>query len=525
MPLIGGPAEEKADYIHARNAILPRFRRTICERIGITPFEHQAAWWAATDGLILTDLPARPEDPPDLTQAIRLPDLSIAVRRLIPRERRARYLADLPAYKAGKSLSAAIWASAFAIVPGAKIELVGLEYDTCSPEFEYMIEILLSSRGFGLKAASVQNRPRDGKMWIDLDNGVQYIARSWERKDAMKGKERDAYIFCESFQLPGMDVFTSNKQNLDARRGYAIFPTTPDRPWITELHTLGHDPKEPDWACFCGIPRSVNPYAFDAEGAERDRRTMTREKYQIHYGGQIGEYVGSVFGYQQGSRIFTTETHPHLWKDLTKAATPSNLRIPDHWEVLGATDSGTFYSSLFVAFDDFGNAYVLDEYTNYRYVVGEIELLDNVNLPNWARRTFAATKRFRMRPELWSDRQNQLKVELRRYGLIIRSARRIRETRTEITREYFKTQRIFLAPWLTVLPVELEQAQWPEGFDRNRVERRRRNDHTLDDLEHILVQRPIGKKLEVRTQHRRFRDQLMEGLKGRRLATADPHGL
>jgi len=291
MALIGQSDTEKTDYILARNQILPRFRHRICERLNITPFEHQAAWWAASDGLILTPHEARDDDPPETYRSIRLPDRSIVKRRVLPRSRPARFIANLTAYKTGKSLGSAIWAAAYAIVQDAKIELVGLEYDTCAPEFEYLIEILLSDRGLGLKARSVQNRPRDGKMWIDLDNGVQYIARSWERKDAMKGKERDAYIMCEAYQLPGIEVFTSNKQNLDARRGSAIFPTTPDRPWVIALHELGHDANEPDWDCFCNVPRSANPYTFDPEAAQRDKKTMTRERYQIHYGGQIGEFV------------------------------------------------------------------------------------------------------------------------------------------------------------------------------------------------------------------------------------------
>jgi len=340
----------------------------------------------------------------------------------------------------------------------------------------------------------------------------------------MKGKERDAYIFSEAYMLPGLEVLTSNKQNLDARRGYAIFPTTPDRPWIVEVHKLGHDPTEPDWECFCGVPRSVNPYTYDPDAAQRDRRTMTKEKYQIHYGGMIGEYVGSVFGYQKGQNVFTTATHPHLWKNPELPATISNLKIPPTWEVLGATDSGTFYTALLVGFDEYGQAFVLEELANYRYIVGELEILDDVTIPTWARRVVGATRRYHASKYLWTDRQNQMKRELRRYGLFLRSVRDNRETRTEITREYFRKKRIFLAPWLQNLPIELEQAQWPEGFDRNRVERRRRNDHGLDCLEHILLQRPVGYRPEHRLQYRRFIDDELGRMRKNR-PQGDPHGL
>src|SRR3990167_11379644 len=96
----------------------------------------------------------------------------------------------------------------------------------------------------GLKADSLQNRPRDGKMWMDLANGCRFEARSWERKDTLKGKEIDLYLYCEAYQLPGLECFTDFSQNLRARDGYAVFATTPDRPWVKELHDRSHSGEE-----------------------------------------------------------------------------------------------------------------------------------------------------------------------------------------------------------------------------------------------------------------------------------------
>ena len=82
-----------------RDALITEFRRYLCEKIDFIPFEHQAAWWAATDGLILT---STPPGPTETTCTVRLPDASLATRTLIPRPHgRAKVVAELGAYKSG----------------------------------------------------------------------------------------------------------------------------------------------------------------------------------------------------------------------------------------------------------------------------------------------------------------------------------------------------------------------------------------------------------------------------------------
>jgi hypothetical protein len=107
-------------------------------------------------------------------------------------------------------------------------------------------------------------------MFLELQNGSRFEAKSWERKDSLKGKEIDAYLYCEAYQLPGIECFTSFSQNLRARRGYAYFATTPDRPWIKQLHELGHG-NDPEWHCTCSVGAEVNPYTFDQKAKERIR--------------------------------------------------------------------------------------------------------------------------------------------------------------------------------------------------------------------------------------------------------------
>lgn len=476
-----------------RDQLMTQFRWAVAEKLNFVPFPHQCEWWLASDGLMLTDQLSVPGE----GVKVRLPGHEPKTfreewRKTLPRlQGRARVVADLGSFKIGKSHSAAIWACGFAAVPNARVKLVGIEYDTCAPEFEYLIEALCSDRGMGIPPESLQNRPRDGRMWLDLPNGARFEARSWERKDGLKGKEDDAYVFCEAYQLPGIEAYTDFKQNLTARNGFAVFPTTPDRPWVEVFHQHGHcDPDFPDWQCVCGVARDVNPLTFDKDQKERDRKLMTKEKFGIHYEGAIGRYVGSVFNYQRGQRLFTPRSHPRLWKDPDGPATPANLSIPPHWECVGAADSGTFTSGVIATFDEVGNCYVFFEQPNYRYVGGKHEFEDSLTIPTWAL-TIAAVMDKTGLHGLFADRNSQFKREFLNYGVHLYPASAGLEQRTGIAREYFQGGAIFLAPWLDVLPYELEQAQWPEETTAGgRFGRLKKQDHTLDCLEHILARRP-----------------------------------
>lgn len=466
--------------------------------MAITPFLHQREVWAASDGLILGE--------PTGTLESGVPVLGtnkeVIYYETLPRPNgRARVLADLGSFKIGKSFGAALWASGFAVVPGARISLVGHEYDMCEPEFNYLCEFLLSGSGMGLKATSVQNRPRDGKMWMDLANGCRYEAKSWERKDSLKGKEIDAYVYCEAYQLPGIECYTDFSQNLRARQGYAYFATTPDRPWVKILHEKGHgaDPDYLDWHCTCSVGSSANPYTFDAAAKERDRGLMTREKFAIHHEGRMGDFVGKVYPFQVGERAFNATTHPHLFRGgITSRDT---LQIPAHWDIVGGADTGTFYSALMVAFDPDGIAYVLEEFPNYSYIGQRPDRDESVTIPGWGRTVNRAFTNRGGRLGLWADPNTQFKGELLNYGITLLPQKVPVETRTEIAREYFQHDRIWIAPWLKVLPFELENAEWPEEASATGAFKRVKDrDHTLDPLEHILSRRPYGKRVADITQ-------------------------
>jgi hypothetical protein len=476
-----------------RDQLISAFRERLCERMEVAPFLHQRTVWAATDGLILT---GETSDDPTQGAPVRVTkDGPIVYARTIERpEGRARFVADLGAFKIGKSYGAALWGSGFACVPGAKVSLVGLEYNICEPEFTYIAEFLLSQRGLNLKPKSFVNRPRQGDMYLELANGAVFECRSWERKESLKGKENDAYIYCEAYQLPGIECFTSFSQNLRARRGYAYFATTPDRPWIKQLHELGHG-ADPEWHCTCSVGAEANPFTFDEKAKVRDQKLMTREKYEIHYNGQMGDFVGRVYNFSVGQRVFDSSSHPFLFRE--GRSDRGSLVVPDGWEVVGGADTGTFYSAGLVAFSPEGEAFVLDEFPNYRYVAGTPERDEQLSIPTWAKGLLARALALGGRSSFWADANSQFKGELKNYGIQLLPARAPVEARTEIAREYFQHNKIWLAPWVTVLPFELENASWPEEASLSgKFSRVKDRDHSLDWLEHILARRPLGRVLE-----------------------------
>ena len=161
-----------------RDQLMTEFRRFLCEKMDFVPFVHQAAWWATTDGYDLSETPVEAGTPNAIYA--REPDGDCAWYGQAPRASgRAKVVAELGAYKSGKSAGAGLWAAAFGAVPHARVYLVGNEYDMCAPEFDYLLEALCSERGLNQKPAVLQNRPKDGRRWLELDNGARFEARSW----------------------------------------------------------------------------------------------------------------------------------------------------------------------------------------------------------------------------------------------------------------------------------------------------------------------------------------------------------
>jgi hypothetical protein len=175
--------------------------------------------------------------------------------------------------------------------------------------------------------------------------------------------------------------------------------------------------------------------------------------------------------------------------------TPDALRIPDDWEILAGADTGTYMAGLICAIPptDDPPVYVLEEFPNYHYVGGTIEL-SGFTVRQWIARFAMRLRHYThdTRNHAWVDRNTTFVTEIA-HGLTLRRNHIHGEVRTEVTREYFQLGKVLLAPWLTVLPYEVEHAKWPDHeTSSGRFVRAKSKDHTLDCLEHICSRRPLS---------------------------------
>lgn len=300
-----------------RHAAIAAYRHQVWEKYGVVPFPHQAEWMLASEGWMLTsDAPKRGQP----SQLVMLEDESVEPRLIVPRHGGpAHALVDLAGFKAGKSFSIAMWMVGFAAVEGAGVDIIGLEYDTSEPEFNYLIDMLCSERGMNLPRTAFRNHKKDGAMWLTLENNAHFEVKSYRasrKSETMKGKTRDAYVFTEAYQLPGLHVYSHVAQNIRQRDGFACFATTPDRAWVRELHDKGHG-KDPYWHCTCDIDAKCNPFTFDQAARDRDDPDkgglMTRERFAVAWGGKVNRHIGAVYDYERDAQMFSPLNFPQLW--------------------------------------------------------------------------------------------------------------------------------------------------------------------------------------------------------------------
>lgn len=180
---------------------------------------------------------------------------------------------------------------------------------------------------------------------------------------------------------------------------------------------------------------------------------------------------------------------------------PLDIKLSRDWEIWAGGDTGTYLGGAISAIHS--QTYVelvLEEIPNYHYVGdGTIEE-DGTSVADWILK-FATKMRYWTREEkfgVWVDANTTFKSEVG-HGLRFRMNRKDLELRTEITREYVRNKRLFLAPWLTIIPYEMQEAAFPEAENKGtgRYRRIKRKDHCLDGVEHVTSRRP----------HPRFREQ------------------
>lgn len=202
------------------------------------------------------------------------------------------------------------------------------------------------------------------------------------------------------------------------------------------------------------------------------------------------------------------------------------LPLPSDWEIICGFDTGAFMGAAFgIIPPDSPDILITDEFPNYRYVSGDIERLD-LSDPEWAKIVLSAYRQYRPRDTKlrgWVDQNSQFKRELHHYHIHLQSNKKHLELRVEILREYTQAKRIFLAPWLKVLPYEMELAKWPdEHTSAGQFVRLKKNDHLLDCVEHITSRRPRSKAL-IEPKKESFLERYLRENKWSRTVVGDPH--
>ena len=205
-----------------------------------------------------------------------------------------------------------------------------------------------------------------------------------------------------------------------------------------------------------------------------------------------------------------------------------DLQLPlrPGWDMIVGYDTGAFMSACFgIIVPDSLDILITDEFPNYRYISGDIERLD-ISDPEWAREVVAAYHEYRpgiTKVRGWVDQNSQFKRELAHYNLHLRSNMIDLDVRVEVLREYTQAKRIWFAPWLKVLPYEMENARWPEEHtSAGRFSRIKTNDHTLDCVEHIVSRRPRSKAL-INPKKETFLERYLRENKWHRPVIGDAH--
>lgn len=201
--------------------------------------------------------------------------------------------------------------------------------------------------------------------------------------------------------------------------------------------------------------------------------------------------------------------------------------LPDEWDLIIGADTGTYMSMVFGAVcPDPASVLLLWEGPNYRYVSNEIELL-GWSVPEWAKICYAAFRHLCPRKQqlkAWADPNTQFRAELAHYNIHLLPNTRGPELRTEIAREYMRRpDTLYLAPWLQILPYEIEHAKWPpEVTGAGKFIRLKGNDHTLDPMEHLLSRRP-RRQMRESTETRSFLQQQLDQHRRPTVQAGDVH--
>ena len=187
--------------------------------------------------------------------------------------------------------------------------------------------------------------------------------------------------------------------------------------------------------------------------------------------------------------------------------------------------TGRFSSAVILALIPEYPLLVVEEIPNYHYVGdGEIELagLTTVEWGELVVRTWRLYAGVEARCSAWVDPETEFLAEMKRCKLRLkRNLNHGPELRVEVLREYFHENKIYFAPWLTVLPNEVSRARWPPEESSVFQVRAKGQDYTLSALEQVVSRRPVASAIyHPDTVSLRMR---LQAERGNQTVKVDPH--
>lgn len=383
--------------------------------------------------------------------------------------------------RAGKSHSAARDVEPFILMPNTRGWIVGSSYELASKEFRYIWDdLVVNRRKHGLPdPISKKDDIRSGNMYIKFPWGSEVQAKSCDKPSGLLGEELDWVIMAEAAQIPN-DVYERYvSPTLRVRRGRTIIATTPQMgaDWVWRYYETGQSSNDVGVASFnWGVEE--NPMypveEFEHARAQMMAGLMSEEAFQEQYEGKWVLYTGAVFK-QFKPALHVVEPFP----------------IPEHWQRIRGIDFGARdpFCCLWVAFDDYGNAYVYREY----YDTTQAATVDH------ARNILDLTGDERIRSTVADKSGMQLRIDLATYGIPTvpsESNPNMRRVMRDRIVEYLTPDFVTGKPSLHIfsscpnLIREMRMLRWKDGTREETAG----DDHAIDPLGYVLKTRPAPRK-------------------------------
>jgi len=224
----------------------------------------------------------------------------------------ARFRVAICGVRWGKSLAAAAEVIAELVKPNKRIWIVGPTYDLGEKEFRYVWEWYFKK--LKLPAVEANYKVKQGKMLIRTPLNSSVEVRSAQHPKSLEGESLDGVVMSEAAKHYRSTWEFHLRARLTDRKGWALFPTTPDGyNWMYDLWTFGKTLE--DWDSW-QFATSTNPY-IDVKEIENARQVLSEYAYRQQFLAEFTAMAGRVYSdfdheIHIGSKLFNR--HLPTWR-------------------------------------------------------------------------------------------------------------------------------------------------------------------------------------------------------------------